>query len=163
MGIMTVKFPSIFIDGFIFFIGEYMEFIKKPEDACHLLEEISKRSKMKGVSPEYTALDKAEEELIECLMEVRKLKSHYNEIKVNRKELTSDTRNKVILNLIDEIGDIYVDVFIGIPSTIPGIEYAAINKRITDKIKKYQKVINKLDIKYNIKRGYENNQIASAI
>jgi hypothetical protein len=130
-------------------------YIKEVEDANSLLAEISSRSKMNGVSREFTALDKAEEELIECLMEVRKLKSHYNEIKVTRKELTKETKNKAIEALIEEMGDIYVDVFIGIPSVIPEISYPAINKRIKYKLNKYMKVIDKLNQGYTIKKSYE--------
>jgi hypothetical protein len=117
---------------------------------------------MDGVSKEFTALDKAEEELIECLIEVRKLKSHYNDIKIERKNLTDETRNTVIMSLIEEIGDVYVDLFIGLSSVIPEITYKAINERIKYKLKKYKKVIKTLD--YNdaygtIKRGYDIDEI----
>jgi hypothetical protein len=131
-----------------------LEYIKESKQASLLLYEISTRSKMPGVSKEFAALDKAEEELVECLMEVRKLKSHFNEIKITRKKLNFESRKKVIDNLIEEIGDIFVDVFIGIPSVIPEIDYYAIDARIKYKLKKYKKIIDMLN-NYNIKRGYD--------
>jgi hypothetical protein len=132
-----------------------MEYIREQQDSIKLLKDINYESKMAGVSKEYSALDKAEEELIECLVEVRKLKSHYNEIKVKRKKLDSESRKKVIENLIDEIGDIYVDLFIGISSIFPEITYNKINNRIESKIDKYQKVVDKVSRKTNIKRAYD--------
>jgi hypothetical protein len=98
-------------------------------------------SRMPGTSKEYAALDKAEEELEECLIEVRKLKSHFNEMKVERKGLTEESKKKTIAALIVEMGDIFVDVFLALPVIIPSIKLFKVDQRIGQKLQVYLNVL----------------------
>jgi hypothetical protein len=98
-------------------------------------------SRMPGTSKEYAALDKAEEELEECLIEVRRLKSHFNKMKVERKGLTEESKRKTIAALIEEMGDVFVDVFLALPAIIPGIKQFKIDQRIGRKLNIYHDVL----------------------
>jgi sugar-specific transcriptional regulator TrmB len=109
-----------------------------------MLDELLDISVMPNVPKEFTHLDKAEEELEECLLEIRKVKTHFNAMKAERKKLNSKTREKAISKLIDEIGDVFVDVFMCLPISIPEISLESIDRRIDEKIGHYSQVLERL-------------------
>jgi NTP pyrophosphatase (non-canonical NTP hydrolase) len=113
-----------------------------------MLNKLSRVSKISGVSHQYCALNKVEEELTECLMEVRRLKNHYDEIKIARKHLNLDTHKKTVKNLIEEMGDVYNDLFLYLPSVID-IDNDALNKRIRKKLEIYENVLKETTYKIN--------------
>jgi hypothetical protein len=109
-----------------------------------VLSELLDISVMPDVPKEFTHLDKAEEELEECLMEIRKVKTHFNAMKAERKRLNDQTKEKAINKLIDEIGDIYVDIFMCLPVIIPKISLERIDERINEKLNHYFAVLERL-------------------
>jgi NTP pyrophosphatase (non-canonical NTP hydrolase) len=106
-----------------------------------MMSKLSSLSKMTTVPDDkYYALDKVEEELIECFSEVRRLKKHYDTIKVARKSLNDDTYKATLHSLIEEMGDVFVDLFLYLPSVID-IDNDLLNERIEKKIAAYEKVL----------------------
>jgi hypothetical protein len=98
----------------------------------------------KDSSIEITALEKAEEELIELLAEIRKLKNCFSPVKSKRKGYTEKTRSEIIDNVVKEIGDVIVDVVYGLSTIIPLINVDFINEAAENKFEKYKKVVERL-------------------
>jgi hypothetical protein len=105
-----------------------------------MLRILARLSKMDGISDEYGMLNKVEEELIECLVEVRRLKNHYDEIKAARKNLDDVSLVETIDHLVDEMGDVYTDLFLFLPSVIE-IDGGMLNSRINKKLNVYERVL----------------------
>jgi hypothetical protein len=91
-------------------------------------------------SAEITAIEKAEEEVIELLASLRFLKNHYSPVNSVRKGYAEETRLHAVKEIIDEIGDIIVDAAYALSVIIPDISIPKINARVKSKIDKYRKV-----------------------
>jgi NTP pyrophosphatase (non-canonical NTP hydrolase) len=108
-----------------------------------MLRTLSRVSKIEGISDEYYMLNKVEEELLECLMEVRRLKNHFDEIKAARKGLNNTSFESTKSALLDEMGDVYTDLFILLPSLIE-IDNSKLNDRVKHKLSVYEDVLNRI-------------------
>jgi hypothetical protein len=81
------------------------------------------------------------------------VKNHFDEIRCKRKNLNLDTYEKAIDALIEEMGDVFVDIFLNLPSD-NNIPIYKINQRIDEKLKIYESILNRV---YNI---HENDMIS---
>jgi hypothetical protein len=115
------------------------------DEEKNILSRLLDVSRMPDVPKEFTHLDKAEEELEECLIEIRRLKNHFNEMKAARKDLNEGTKKEAIDDLIKEIGDVYVDLILCLPLVIPEISIDKINERIAEKIAVYARALDRLN------------------
>jgi NTP pyrophosphatase (non-canonical NTP hydrolase) len=106
----------------------------------NMLKTLAITSKNKNESRQYAALNKVEEELIECLTEIRRVKNHFDETRSKRKNLNVDTYHTAIDALIDEMGDVYLDLFLYLPSIIE-ISDEKLEERIKYKLDRYKLIL----------------------
>jgi hypothetical protein len=125
---------------------ENVDFARLDDKHYEILHNLLEKSRLptRDCSIEITALEKAEEELIELLAEIRKLKNCFSPVKSERKGYTEDTKIAVTDNVIKEIGDVIVDVVYGLSTIIPLINVDLINKAVENKFEKYLEVMNKV-------------------
>jgi hypothetical protein len=121
--------------------------IKLNNKKINILNEIIYKSRLpsKESSIEITAIEKAEEEVIELLFALRRLKDNYS-LKSIRKNYDKVSRLRAFDAVIEELGDVIVDAIYGLSVTLapPGILYR-INERIRSKFAQYKAVLDEYD------------------